>query len=94
MGILDVMGRISRWSGKLWPVEIEIEVLIGLAQHMKKQQASFADFASAARAGDELRDRWTSSFLAVSVEHRELHQRDLVLGRQAQRGQAPFTRGM
>ena len=61
----------------LGQIEIEIQMLIALAQHVKKPRRVVADFPTQVAQCDELSGaRGHRRLLAVAVEHGELHQGD------------------
>jgi hypothetical protein len=95
VGVLDVIHRVLV-ALALGEVEVEIEVLVGLAQHVEEAAGVVADLVAQLAQGDELAGAGGHRrLLAVAVEHRKLHQRHVeLLGRQAQRLQRALHAGM
>jgi hypothetical protein len=79
VGVLDVVHRVLVGL-RLGQVEVEIEVLVGLAQHVEEAAGVVADFGRSSRrvtnSPERVRHR---GLLAVAVEHGELHQRHFEL---------------
>ena len=94
VGVLDVIHRVLV-ALALGEVEVEIQVLVGLAQHVEEAAGVVADLVAQLAQGDELAGAGGHRrLLAVAVEHRELHQRHVeLLGRQAQRLQGALHAG-
>ena len=76
MGVLDVIDRVFVGLA-LGQIEVEIEVLVGLAQRVEEAAGIVADFRRSSRSVTNSPERGRHrGLLAIAVEHGELDQRD------------------
>ncbi len=80
MGVLDVIDRVLVALG-LGEIQVEVQVLVGFAQHVEEAAGIVAHFFAQLAQGDELAGARThGGLLALAVEHGKLHQRHLEPG--------------